>query len=81
MWTRIASVITVVQLLGAVFLLFSVTNLLHRDTTSSNCLRGDMELYACLLENFDLISIFYLIFAFSFSFIACLVKPDYYVCK
>ncbi|XP_016460829.2 uncharacterized protein LOC107784247 isoform X2 [Nicotiana tabacum] len=40
LWTRIASVITVVQLLGAVFLLFSVTNLLHRDTTSSNCLRG-----------------------------------------
>ncbi|MCE3049450.1 hypothetical protein HAX54_044833 [Datura stramonium] len=40
LWTRIALVITVLQLLGAVFLLFSVTNLLHRDTTSSNCLRG-----------------------------------------
>lgn len=40
LWTRIASVITMLQLLGAVFLLFSVTNLLHRDTTSSNCLRG-----------------------------------------
>ncbi|XP_055814044.1 uncharacterized protein LOC129883399 isoform X2 [Solanum dulcamara] len=40
LWTRIASVITVLQLLGAVFLLFSVTNLLHHDTASSNCLRG-----------------------------------------
>ncbi|XP_060179453.1 uncharacterized protein LOC132609483 isoform X1 [Lycium barbarum] len=40
LWTRIASVITMVQLLGAVFLLFSVTNLFHRDTASSNCLRG-----------------------------------------
>nr|XP_016508025.1 PREDICTED: uncharacterized protein LOC107825659 [Nicotiana tabacum] len=40
LWTRIASVITMVQLLGAVFLLVSVTNLLHRDSTSSNCLRG-----------------------------------------
>lgn len=40
LWTRIASVITMLQLLGAVFLLFSLTNLLHRDTASSNCLRG-----------------------------------------
>ncbi|KAH0638217.1 hypothetical protein KY289_038132 [Solanum tuberosum] len=40
LWTRIASVITILQLLGAVFLLFTVTNLLHRDTASSNCLRG-----------------------------------------
>ncbi|PHT28624.1 hypothetical protein CQW23_31757 [Capsicum baccatum] len=40
LWTRIASVITMLQLLGAVFLLVSVTNLFHSDTTSSNCLRG-----------------------------------------
>lgn len=39
LWTRIASVITMLQLLGAVFLLVSVTNLFHSDTTSSNCLR------------------------------------------
>uniref|UniRef100_A0A3Q7IAN7 Uncharacterized protein n=1 Tax=Solanum lycopersicum TaxID=4081 RepID=A0A3Q7IAN7_SOLLC len=40
LWTRIASVITIMQLLGAVFLLFTVTNLLHHDTASNNCLRG-----------------------------------------
>lgn len=50
LWTRIASVITILQLLGAVFLLFTVTNLLHHDTASNNCLRGNIKLYACLFE-------------------------------